>query len=94
MVTATQLREAADRLIVTGQQQASDPEILVVMDAGYDVTRLAWPLADLPVILAARIRSDRVFYAARPWASRHVHGVQAGVAGPGNPSGPGVRHGA
>ena len=63
LVTATQLREVADRLIVTGQQQASDPEILVVMDAGYDVTRLAWLLRDLPVILVARTRSDRVFYA-------------------------------
>ena len=63
LVTATGLREVADRLIAAGQQQASDPEILVVMDAGYDVTRLAWLLRDLPVILAARIRSDRVFYA-------------------------------
>ncbi len=38
-------------------------EILVVMDAGYDVTRIAWLLQDLPVILVARLRSDRVFYA-------------------------------
>lgn len=32
------------------------------MDVGYDVTRLAWLLADLPVILLGRLRSDRVFY--------------------------------
>jgi hypothetical protein len=32
-----------------------------VCDAGYDVTRLAWLLADLPVVLCGRLRSDRVF---------------------------------
>ena len=31
------------------------------MDAGYDVIRLAWLLADLPVVVCARLRSDRVF---------------------------------
>lgn len=30
------------------------------MDAGYDVTRLAYVLADLPVELVGRLRSDRV----------------------------------
>lgn len=62
-ITADQLRSVVHLLIATGQQQSSDPEILVVMDAGYDVIRLAWLLADLPVVLVARIRSDRVFYA-------------------------------
>ena len=61
--TALQLRGVIDRLIATGQQQDPDPEILVVMDAGYDVVRLAWLLADLPVILVGRLRTDRVFYA-------------------------------
>lgn len=63
LVTATQLREVIERLLATGQQQCADPDVLVVMDAGYDVTRLAWLLQDLPVILLARLRSDRVFYA-------------------------------
>lgn len=63
LVTATQLREVVDLLVATGQQQTDDPEILVVMDAGYDVTRIAWLLQDLPVILVSRLRSDRVFYA-------------------------------
>ncbi|WP_427019166.1 NF041680 family putative transposase (plasmid) [Pseudarthrobacter sp. P1] len=62
-VTAIQLRGVVERLIATGHQVASDPEVLVVMDAGYDVARLAWLLRDLPVILVARLRSDRVFYA-------------------------------
>lgn len=39
------------------------PWILIVMDAGYDVARLAWLLADVPVVLVARGRSNRVFYA-------------------------------
>ncbi|GED90784.1 hypothetical protein TNCT6_78690 [Streptomyces sp. 6-11-2] len=30
------------------------------MDTGYDVTRLAYVLADLPVELVGRLRSDRV----------------------------------
>ncbi|MBB2993855.1 NF041680 family putative transposase [Paeniglutamicibacter cryotolerans] len=62
-ITADQLRSVVDRLSATGQQQSTDPEVLVVMDAGYDVTRLAWLLQDLPVVLVARLRSDRVFYA-------------------------------
>lgn len=33
---------------------------MIVSDAGYDVTRLAWVLRDLPVELAGRVRSDRV----------------------------------
>ncbi|GIE89602.1 DDE superfamily endonuclease [Actinoplanes regularis] len=51
-VTATQLREVIDRLIAGGRQQPGDPDILVVCDAGYDVTRLAWVLRDLPVEVA------------------------------------------
>ena len=37
-----------------------DPDILVVLDAGYDVHRLAFLLADLPVQLLGRLRADRV----------------------------------
>lgn len=35
-------------------------------DAGYDVTRLAWVLRDLPVELVGRIRSDRVMRLPKP----------------------------
>ena len=63
LVTANQLREVVGRLIAAGQQQTSDPDILVLMDAGYDVVRLAWLLDDLPVILVGRLRSNRVFHA-------------------------------
>ena len=61
-VTAAQLREVAGRLAAAGHWRPGDPDIVVVMDAGYDVIRLAWLLADLPVVLCARLRSNRVFY--------------------------------
>jgi hypothetical protein len=59
-VTATQVREVIGRLREAGQREDGDPDILVVFDAGYDVCRLAVLLADLPVELLGRIRSDRV----------------------------------
>jgi hypothetical protein len=65
-VTAAQLREAVRRLAGAGAWQEGDPDIIVVLDAGYDVIRLAWLLADLPVVLCARLRSDRVFYRVPP----------------------------
>jgi len=57
-VTADQLREVTGRLIEAGHWQAGDPDILLVMDAGYDVTRLAHLLSDLPLELIGRLRSD------------------------------------
>jgi DDE superfamily endonuclease len=62
-VTAAQLREVVTRLTAAGHWKDGDPAILIAMDAGYNVTRLAWLLADLLVVLVARVRSDRVFYA-------------------------------
>jgi hypothetical protein len=61
-VTAAQVREVFQRLYVAGQWQIGDPPILVVVDAGYDVTRPAFLLADLPVELLGRMPSDRVLY--------------------------------
>jgi hypothetical protein len=61
LVTANQVREVIDRLRAAGQWHQADPNILIVFDAGYDVTRLAFLLADLPADLLGRVRSDRVF---------------------------------
>ena len=61
-VTAAQVREVIDRLREHGRWCDGDPRVLVVFDAGYDVTRLAWLLRDLPVDLVGRLRSDRVLY--------------------------------
>ena len=65
-VTAGQVREVIVRLIRAGQWHEGDPDILVIFDAGYDVTRLAWLLADLPVDLLGRLRSDRVMQLPAP----------------------------
>ena len=59
-VTAAQLRDVVGRLIAAGQHRPGDPDILIVCDAGYDVTRLAFVLADLPIEVVGRIRADRV----------------------------------
>ncbi len=65
-VTAGQLRGVVQRLIAAGHWCEGDPNILVVMDAGYDVTRLAFVLADLPVEVLGRIRSGRVLRLPKP----------------------------
>ncbi|HEX3306254.1 MAG TPA: NF041680 family putative transposase [Streptosporangiaceae bacterium] len=64
VVTAAQLREVVDRLRQAGHWRAGDPTIWIVLDSGYDLARLAFLLADLPVVLIGRLRSDRVL--ARP----------------------------
>ena len=65
-VTAAQVREVTERLIGAGHWRGGDPDSLVVFDAGYDLTRLAWLLRDLPVEVAGRLRSDRVMYFPAP----------------------------
>ncbi|MBQ0897320.1 transposase [Micromonospora sp. U56] len=65
-VTAGQLRDIVGRLIAAGQWRPGDLDILVVADAGYDAPRLAFLLADLPVQVLARMRSDRVLRRAVP----------------------------
>ena len=65
-VTAAQVRGVVGRLIAAGHWRAGDPGILIVFDAGYDTTRLAWLLKDLPVQLLGRLRSDRVLYFPAP----------------------------
>lgn len=65
-VTAAQLRAVVGRLREAGHWRTGDPAILVVMDSGYDVARLAFVLADLPVHLVGRLRSDRVMFGPTP----------------------------
>jgi hypothetical protein len=81
-VTAAQIRQVFARLRAAGQWCEGDPPILVVMDAGYDVIRLAFLLRDLPVRLLGRVRADRVFYAPV--------GAYAGTGRPGR-HGPAMR---
>jgi len=65
-VTAGQLRDVVERLIAAGHWAPAEPSIEVVMDSGYDVARLAFLLADLPVVLTGRLRSDRVMLRPTP----------------------------
>jgi hypothetical protein len=65
-VTAAQVREVVARLAEAGHWCEGGPAILVVFDAGYDITRLAFLLADLPVELLGRLRSDRVLHFPAP----------------------------
>ena len=64
--TAAQVRDVVIRLIEAGHWREGDPGILVVFDAGYDVMRLAYRLADLPVEVLGRLRSDRVLHFPEP----------------------------
>src|SRR3954465_4049515 len=57
-VTAAQVRALTGRLPLGGGVP------IFVFDAGYDPIALTVDLADLPVAILARIRCDRVFYAA------------------------------
>jgi hypothetical protein len=65
-VTAAQVRDVVRRIIAAGHWRDGDPDILVVFDAGYDLTRLAWLLRDLPAEVLGRLRSDRVMYLPAP----------------------------
>ena len=65
-VTAAQLRAVTERVIAAGHWQPGDPDMLIVADSGYDITRLAWLLRDLPVELVGRLRSDRVMQLPKP----------------------------
>jgi hypothetical protein len=87
-VTAGQVRDVVGRLTAAGHWREGDPAILVVFDAGYDVTRLAWLLADLPVEVLGRLRADRVMQlpapARRPgtWGRPRKHGGELALADP------------
>jgi DDE superfamily endonuclease len=73
-VTAAQVRDVVARLIAAGHWRAGDPDIMAVFDAGYDLTRLAWLLDDLPVEVTGRLRSDRVMYFPAPERSAGTNG--------------------
>jgi DDE superfamily endonuclease len=96
-VTAGQIRQVVDRLAVAGQHGPGDPPVLVVLDAGYDVVRLAWLLREVPVQVLARLRSDRVFYARpQPGGARGGrpgrHGPAMTLADPATWPAPHARH--
>jgi len=87
-VTAAQVRDVITRLIAGGHWREADPPILVIFDAGYDVTRLSFLLADLPAQVLGRLRSDRVMQLPTPPRQPHTmgrprkHGGEVALADP------------
>jgi hypothetical protein len=87
-VTAAQVRDVVTRLVEAGHWRQGDPAMLIVFDAGYDVTRLAWLLSDLPVHVLGRLRSDRVMQLPAPprqpgtWGRPRKHGGELALADP------------
>ncbi|MEV0537898.1 NF041680 family putative transposase [Kitasatospora sp. NPDC050463] len=65
-VTADQLWYVVEGLLSSGQWREGDPEILVVLDAGYDAPRIHHLLSGLPVQVLGRLRSDRVMRRPAP----------------------------
>jgi hypothetical protein len=57
---------AAQVRALLGRLPAGGPVPLFVFDAGYDSAQLSLDLADLPVVVLVRLRSDRCFYADPP----------------------------
>ena len=55
-VTAAQVRDVITRLAAAGHWHEGDLPIMVIFDAGYDLTRLAWLLAGLPVQVLGGLR--------------------------------------
>ena len=67
-VAACQIRALMARLPASGQPP------LFVFDGGYDCAQLTLDLADLPIAVLVRLRSDRCFYADPPPAARSPKG--------------------
>jgi len=95
-VTAAQVRDVIARLIEAGHWSEGDPPVLVIFDAGYDPMRLAYRLADLPVEVLGRLRSDRVLHfpvpPRQPGAQGRPrrHGREFALADPATWPGPAV----
>jgi hypothetical protein len=87
-VTAAQVRDVITRLAGAGHWREGDPPILVIFDAGYDPMRLAYQLADLPVEILGRLRSDQVLRFPVPARQPHTmgrpckHGGELALADP------------
>ncbi|MFE9141861.1 transposase [Streptomyces tubercidicus] len=77
--------------LAAGSWQDGDPHIVIVSDAGCDVTRLAWVLRDLPAELVGRVRSDRVMRLPEPPRMHGVNGRPPNTAR--NSASPVRRHG-
>jgi hypothetical protein len=60
--------------MATGQWHSGDPETWIIGDSGYDGSRLAFLLTDLPVRILVRLRSDRVLRFPAPFREPGTRG--------------------
>jgi len=65
-LTVLQVRRVVAGLADAGHHREGDPAVMAVMDAGYNLARLAWLLRDDPVQIVGRVRSDRVYRLPAP----------------------------
>jgi hypothetical protein len=96
-VTAAQVREVVGRIIAAGYWHDGDPDIVVVFDAGYDLTRLAWLLQPCPPGRLTPARVRRGFRNIRQALPDLAGAPKPGKPGPGRPPGsknrrPATRH--
>ncbi len=77
-----QIREVVNRLREAGHQAPGDANIRIVLDAGHDVTRPAFLLAGLPVVVPGRVRTDRVLRSARTPTTTRQHLIAHPDTGP------------
>jgi hypothetical protein len=80
-VAIAQIRLAVGSFIESGQWRPGEEPIVVVTDAGYAATAMAWALADLPVTIVSRVGSDRVYYRAADNADQPATGRKRRHAG-------------
>ncbi len=73
-LAAAQLRTVVGNLVDAGHWKDGDPDIWILGDSGYDGPRLAFLLADLPVQVLVRLRSDRVLALPAPPRSPGARG--------------------
>lgn len=76
-LAARQVRSVVERIIAAGGWLEGDPQIWIVADTGYNGPRLAFVLADLPVRVLVRARSDRVMRFSAPARRRGQRGRSA-----------------
>ncbi|MFE3316589.1 transposase, partial [Embleya sp. NPDC059213] len=72
--TTVQVRVVVERLVAAGQWKPGDLDVMIVLDAGYDVPRIAYLMAGLPVEVLGRMRSDRVLRRPTPTYAHPPHG--------------------
>jgi hypothetical protein len=80
-VAIAQIRLAVESFTASGQWTPGEAPVVVVTDAGYAATAMAWALSDLPVVIVSRIGSDRVYYRAATDADQPATGRKRRHAG-------------